>query len=220
MGHSAAGRHAEQLVGNGAGRALAAADKGRPCAGDGSVGTLGPAGAEFQHHPALRGPDDAVGLGGDEALVIEDQQQEGLHQLGLNGRGPDGDYRLPGEDGRTLRNGPDIAGKPEIPQIIQELFRKEVLAPEIVNILFAEMQVFNIGNDPVQARTDGVAAVIRDLPEKDVKVGNPVLKARLKIAVAHGQLIKVAEHGHIELIRHIHCRSPFSSQCRKIPQDT
>ena len=81
----------------------------RPGSGDGTVGALGPAGTERQHSPALGRPADAVGLGGDEALVVDGQQKECLNELGLTGLGPAGHYRLPGEDGRTLGDGPDIA---------------------------------------------------------------------------------------------------------------
>ena len=70
------------------------------------------------------------------------------------------------------------------------------------------MQILNIGDDPLQTGADGIAAVIRDLPEKDIEIGDPILKPRFKIAVAHGQLIKVAEHRHIELICDIHRVSP------------
>ena len=35
------------------------------------VRPLGPAGAELGHGPALGGPDDAVGLGGDEGLMVQ-----------------------------------------------------------------------------------------------------------------------------------------------------
>ena len=59
------------LVGHGAGGAGAAGDVGGPGAQDGAVRPLGPAGAELGHRTALRRPDDAVGLGGDEALVVQ-----------------------------------------------------------------------------------------------------------------------------------------------------
>ena len=122
VSHGAAGGHAEQLVGNGAGSPLAAADIGRPCAGNGGVRPLCAAGTKFQHHPALRSPDDPVCLGRYQTLVVEDQQQERLHQLGLNGRCPDGDHRLLRENGSAFRDGPDVAGKTEIPQVAQKRF--------------------------------------------------------------------------------------------------
>ena len=78
MGHGAAGGHAVELVGQRAGRALAAADIGRARTVDRGVDALGAAGAELQHHAPLGRADDAVGLGGDEALVVEREQQEGL----------------------------------------------------------------------------------------------------------------------------------------------
>ncbi|CAN4020611.1 putative transcriptional regulator, partial [Dysosmobacter welbionis] len=72
----------------------------RPGSGDGAVRALGPAGAELQHRSPLGRPDDPVGLGGDQALVVDGQQGEGLDQLGLDGRRPDRHHRLPGEDRR------------------------------------------------------------------------------------------------------------------------
>ena len=204
MGHGAAGRDAEELVGNGAGRALTAADIGRPGAGDGTVGALGPAGTEFQHRSPLGRPDDAVGLGGNEALVVDGQQQEGLDQLGLNGLGPDGDHRLPGKDGRTLGDGPNVAGEFEIPQIVQKLLGEQIFALEVGNILLTEMKVFDIVDQLIQTRADGKAALVGHVPEKDVKVGDAVLVTSLEIAVAHGQLIEIAEHGHVQLLFCIH----------------
>ena len=121
VGHGAAGGDAVELVGDGAGRSPAAADVCGPGAGDGAVGALGPAGAELQHRAPLGRPDDPVGLGGNQALMVDRQQGEGLDQLGLDGRCPHRHHRLPGKDRRALRHRPDVAGKPEIPQILQKL---------------------------------------------------------------------------------------------------
>ena len=43
-------------------------------------------------------------------------------------------------------------------------------------------------------------------------MANPVLKARLKVAAAHGQFIEVAEHGHIQLLIRKHFKRLFSIQ--------
>ena len=204
MSHGPAGGNAEQLVGNRAGRALAAADIRRPGAGDGAVRALGPAGAELQHRAALRRAADAVGLGGDEALVVHRQQREGLDQLGLNGRSPDRQDRLPGENRRALGNSPDIARKLEIPEVVQKFFREQILAPEIVDILLVKMQILDIIDQPIQARADGKAALVRYIPEKDVKISNAVLITSFEVTVAHGQLIKIAEHRHVQLLFGIH----------------
>ena len=106
------------LVGHGAGGGGAAGDVAGPGTQQSAVGAVGPAGAEFRHRAALSGPDDAVGLGGDEALVVEAQQHKGLNKLGLDGGGPNSEDGLAGEDGGALGHSPDVAGKAEGAQII------------------------------------------------------------------------------------------------------
>ena len=59
------------------------------------------------------------------------------------------------------------------------------------------MQVLKIVDQLIQSRADGKAALVRNVPKKHIKIRDAVLIARLKIAVAHGQLIKIAEHGHV-----------------------
>ena len=94
---------------------------------NGRVGALGPAGAELQHRAALGGPDDAVGLGGNEALVVDGQQGERLDRAAPRwpGRGPPPAARLR-EHRRALRHGVDIAGEAEVPQIVQKLLAEQV----------------------------------------------------------------------------------------------
>ena len=198
MGHGACRGHAVELVGHGAGCARAAADIGRSGAGYGPGDTLGPAGAKLQHSTPLGCSADPVGLGGDEALVVELQQHIGLQQLGLDGRGPDGDHRLPGEDGHALRHGPDIAGEAEIPQILQK-FRLEELAPlQIADVLLGEMELLHIVHDLLQPCRDGVAALVGDAAVKNVKISDAIFHAVGQIAIAHGQLIEVTQHGKVD----------------------
>ena len=64
------------------------------------------------------------------------------------------------------------------------------------------MKVLNIVNQLPQARADGEAALVRHVPEEHVKIGHAVPHPRLKISVAHGQLIKIAEHGQILFCHH------------------
>ena len=61
-----------------------------------AIRPLSPAG-DIQHRAATGGTGDAVGLGGDQALVVDGQQREGLDELGLDGLGPDDDHGLTGE---------------------------------------------------------------------------------------------------------------------------
>ena len=67
-----------------------------------------------------------------------------------------------------------------------------------------EVQVLDVVDQLLQTCGDGEAAAIGHLAEKHVEIGDAVLAAGFKVAVAHGQLIKVAEHGHIQLLIGLH----------------
>ena len=136
--------------------------------------------------------------------MVHRQQCEGLDQLRLDGRSPDRQYRLSGEDGRTLGDGPDITRELEVPEVVQKLLRKQVLAPEVGDILLVKMKILDVIDQLVQARADGKTALVRHIPEKDIKIGNTVLISSLQITVAHSQLIKIAEHRHVQLLFGIH----------------
>lgn len=62
----------------------AAADDRCPGAEVPGFGAVGPAQAEFHDGVALGFLHDAGGLGGDEGLVVDDGQDGGFHQLGLD----------------------------------------------------------------------------------------------------------------------------------------
>ena len=113
------------LVGHGAGGGGTARDVGGPGAQQGPIRPMGPTGAELRHRTALRRPDDAVGLGGDQALVVEAEEHEGLDKLCLDGRRAHRQNGLAWEDGRPLRNGPNIAGKGKSAQIFQNSSEKQ-----------------------------------------------------------------------------------------------
>ena len=204
MGHGAPGGHAVELVGDGAGGAGAAADVSSPRPVDGAAGALGPAGAELQHGAAPGGPDDAVGLGGDEALVVDGQQQEGLQQLGLDGGGPDGEDGLVGEHRGSFGDGVDVAGEAEVCQVVQKSLVEHVPAAEVLDVLRLKVEVLDILDDLLQPGGDGIAALVGHAAEVQVKVGDPVLVAGLEIAIAHGELVEVAQHGHVQLLVRIH----------------
>ena len=198
MGHGACRGHAVELVGHGACSACAAADIGCSGAGYGPGDTLGPAGAKLQHSAPLGRTADPVGLGGDETLVVELQQQIGLQQLGLDGGSTDGNHRLPGEDRRPFRDGPDVPGEAEVPQILQKRRLKKAAPLQITDILLGEVELLHVVHDLLQPCRDGIAALVRDAAVENVKIGNAVFHAVGQIAVAHGQLIEVAQHGKID----------------------
>ena len=83
----------------------------------------------------------------------------------------------------------------KIPEIIQEFLTENVLALKERNVVLVKMQLLDVLHHLFQPCRNGKAAAIRNVPEKHVKVSDFLLEALLQIAVAHGQLIKVAEHG-------------------------
>ena len=136
--------------------------------------------------------------------MIDGQQREGLDQLRLDGRRAYHHHRLPGEHRGPLRDGEDIAGKAEVTQIVQKLLAEQVPPTEIGDILLAEMQVFDIVDQLLQTGCDGIAAFIGHLAEEHIEIGNAILVPVAEVSVAHGQLIKVAQHGHVQLFSSIH----------------
>ena len=136
--------------------------------------------------------------------MVDGQQREGLDELGLDGRGAHHHQRLTGKHGGTLGNGVDIAGEAEVPQIVQKLLAEQIAAAEIGDVLFAEMQVFDVVDQLLQTGGDGEAALIGHLAEEHIEIGDAVLVSVAEVSVAHGQLVKVAQHGHVQLFGSIH----------------
>ena len=97
-----------------------------------------------------------------------------------------------------------VAGEAEVPQIVQKLLAEQVPATEIGDVLLGEVQVLDVVDQLLQTCRDGEAAAIGHLAEKHVEIGDALLAAGLKVAVAHGQLIEVTEHGHVQLFLSFH----------------
>ena len=143
--------------------------------------------------------------------MVDGQQREGLDELGLDGLGPDDDHGLTGKHRGSLRHGVDVAGEMEVLQIGQKFLAEKVPAPQIGDVFRREVQILNIINQLLQTSGDGIAAAIRHPAEKDVEVSDMILVTAFKVAIAHGQLVKVAEHGHVQLFLsfHFHTSSKF-----------
>ena len=204
MGHGAGSGDPVELVRQDAGGACAAADVGGTGTVHSAAGTLGPACAELQHPSALGSPDDAAGLGGDEALVVDGQQQEGLDELGLDGGSPDGDEGLIGEDRGAFGDGIDIAGELEVFQVGQELLVEHLPVPEVLDVLGVEVEVLDVLHHLLQTGCNGVATLVGDSTEVQVEVGDAVPVTALEISIAHGELVEVAQHGHVQAFASIH----------------
>ena len=78
------------------------------------------------------------------------------------------------------------------------------LALSLIHIfLLVKAQVFDILHHLGKARRNGEAAPVRDGAVKHIEIAYAVGQTGLEIAVSHGQLIKIAEHGQICLCFHL-----------------
>ena len=104
----------------------------------------------------------------------------------------------------VVLHGPDIAGELEILQILQEGLGEEVPRPQVGDVLLREVELLDVADDLLQTGRDAEAAAVGAAPEEQIKVGDPVLVAVLEIAVGHGQLVEVTEHGQVQFAVGIH----------------
>ena len=197
VGHGAGGGHTVQLVGDGAGGVVHATDVGGAGTQDGGVCALGAAGTELGDHASLGGAGEAGGLGGDEGFVVDDHEDVGLDELGLNGGGADDHEGLAGEDIGALGDGPDIPREAEGAEVVQESLVKEVLTTQVGDIVLVKVEVLDVLHDLLKACHHGVSAAVGVLAVEHVEVHDLIGQTRLEVAVGHGQLVEVAEHGEV-----------------------
>ena len=141
--------------------------------------------------------------------MVDGQQRKRLDQLGLNCRRADCYHRLLGENGRALRNGPDVACESELLQVGQEVLAEQAPAPEVRNVFLVKVQILDILNQLAQPCADGEASLIRHTAEEYVEIGNLIIQSGLIISVAHGQLVEVAQHGHVQFLFGVHLKTPL-----------
>ena len=192
MGHGAGGRDAEVAGGHHAGGGAAATDVGGAGAEVGGVIALGTAGAELHDRAAGGRTHDAVGFGGDQALVVEGDEQQRFQQLALDGRALDGDDGLLREDGHALLNGPDIAVQLEVGKIGEELLVKRLGGAQIVDVLVGKFQVIHGVDELLQTGHNGVAAAVRHAADGDL-----IHISLVQIARRHRQLVEIGHGGQI-----------------------
>ena len=140
---------------------------------------------------------DAVSLGcihypggfcSDQALVVQDIQQSCLNKLGFHNRGDHLHQRFSWEYDGSLRNGIDIPGKMEAPQVFQKICVENVQSFQIVNVIRGKVEVTNIFDNLFKSGSNGVSSVTRIFSVKGIE--NDYLVSRVfKITLHHGQLI-------------------------------
>ncbi len=209
MGMGALHRHAEELPAEHVAGADAAADDSCPGPVGARVRPLGPAQAEFHDAVPSGGIADPGRLGGDQALMVDDVQDGGLHQLGLHDGGDDLDHRLPGEHDGALWNGIDIAGEPEGLQVLEKVRPEHAQGGQIVDVLLVEMQFLDVLDDLLQAGGDGVAAVAGVPTVEGVEDHGLVQVLVHEISLHHGELVQVCHQGEVLSVH----RLLFSAVC-------
>ena len=132
--------------------------------------------------------------------MVDGQQHHGFHQLRLDHRSAHRDNRLAREDRRPLRNGPHVTAEVEVAQIIEEGVAHALLFQQR-KVRFAEGQILKIVDQLPDTGHDGKAAVVRHMAEKHVEPRDLVAHAVFKIAVCHGQFVKVRQHGQIPFLQ-------------------
>ena len=140
------------------------------------------AGTELHDRAARGGAHDTVRLGGDQALVVEGDEQQRLEQLALNGRALDGDDGLLREDGHALFNRPDIAVQLKVAQIVQELLIESTGGAQIIDVFLGKFQAVHCVDKLLQAGHNGVTAAVRHLAEEHIKDGNFILIPFVQVA--------------------------------------
>ena len=90
--------------------------------------------------------------------------------MGFRRRRFDRNDRFIGKYGSPFRNRVNISRKFKFPQIRQELFVKNLFAPQEFNIRFTEMQVLYIIDHVRQPTGDGKAASVGHAAVKHIKV--------------------------------------------------
>ena len=149
--------------------------------------------------------------------MVELKQHIGLQKLRLNCRGAHGDNRLMREDGRPLRHGPDVAGELEIGEVGEEALVKDAARAQILDILGLKVQLLHVVYNLLKTGCDGKTGAVRHGAVEDVEIGYLVLPARGEVAVAHGQLVKIAQHGQIDAVCSFHNNLLFFIARRGFP---
>ena len=143
--------------------------------------------------------------------MVERQEQERLDDLRLDRRGPDGHDRLVREDGRPLRNGPDVAGEFIIPQRFEEALAEHLPPAQIRDVVLVKVKLLDVADGLFQYGRNGKSAAVWHRPEENVEIRDTVLHPTRIVAVGHGQLVVVAEHRQIHLFFRIHIPTSLQS---------
>ena len=199
MGVGSSDGNAEESAGEYVRRRRTAADVGRPARPQRAVDPLCPAQAELQHRFAACGHDHPRGLRRHQRLKVDDVQQGGLEQLGLDQRPLNPKQRLVREDDRSLGNAVEIASEAQLAEIVEKRRLKErpsVVAAkrgQIGEVIALKTQIRHKLHRRGQAGCDRKSAVEGMLAKEQVENSLVILFSGLPMAVGHRELIQIGQ---------------------------
>ncbi len=164
-----------------------------------AVEALGAAQAELEHRLSPGGVADPGRLAGDQGLEVDDGQQRGLDQLGLQDRALHAQQGLVREDHGALGHGVDPTRKAHRAQVREEGRLEQRLAVaagdrrQVRQVGGVEAQPLEELDRRLDATRDRVRAAERVAPEGQVEDRLALGLAGLPVAVGHGQLVQVRE---------------------------
>ena len=181
----ASDRYFKELAAEDIGSADTAGDDSCPGTVGTGVGALGTAQTEFHNAVTLRRVADPGGLGGDQALMVDDIEDGGLDQLRLHDGSNNFHHGFPGEHEGTFRNSVNGTGKVEIGQVVQEILIEDSDAAQIFDISVTEVELLDVIDQLLDAAHDRITAAKRIGTEESVKDNVLVLVLVLEISLHH-----------------------------------
>ena len=102
----------------------------------------------------------------------------------------------------SLRHRPYITFKFKVSEIFKKIIAKDPLTPQEFDIFIGKFQILQICHKLFHTGHYGIASSVRNASEEHVEIGDVICHACLKIAVGHGELVKVCQHGQIHFVFH------------------
>ena len=123
--------------------------------------------------------------------MVDSQQYHGFYELGLYHRSSDGDDRLVRKYRSSFRNCPYVALELKFSEILQKIFAEKVFTSQIFDILIGKLEIPQIVDHLLYSGHDRISPAVGHSPEEHIKIGDIICHTCLKIAVGHGELVKV-----------------------------
>jgi hypothetical protein len=142
--------------------------------------------------PPASGEDRAHRLAREHGLEMTEVHHRRLHELRLDDRRGDLQERLVGEDRRSLGDGTDAAGEPELAQELEEGCVEAPERPQIADRVLGELEALEEVRNVLEASRDQERAMARKLPREQAerpRLVHPLAEVR----GGHGDLVQVRE---------------------------